>query len=325
MAEEGAGDATGGAAGGAAGAAGAGAAESGGNGAAAGSGGGSGSAAGGGEASLLESLGKGEGAKGAGSGDAGKDGNGAAQPLTDEQKALQAAEKDTRRPKDVPSKFWDAEKGEVKFEAWAKSTNELETRMRTTGLPPKSADEYKFELPEAVKAAGVDLDPAQAKGFKEKALALGLNQKQYEGVMGLYFSEIPRLSNQVAQFSTAKAREELLGYYKTEDALTENVRSAYQAFMAYADEKDKGLIDQIGNIPAVIRVLAKVHKDMREDPGVAPDAILDGDSLETLMRGSPGKDDSPYWNASDPRHKATVAKVMAHHEATARMRQRKAA
>jgi len=276
--------------------------------------------------SLMETLGKGEGGadKGAGDGSAAKDGEGKALD-TPEAKALAASEKDTRRPKDVPAKYWDAEKGEVMHGAWAKSTTELETRMRTVGLPPKDAAEYKFEVPKPLKDIGFDLDPAQAKGFRERALALGLTQKQFEGVMGDYFAQIPALADQVSGFSTEKAKTELLAYYKTEEAMNENVRAAYQAFMAYADENDQAMIDQIGNIPAVVRILAKVHRDMREDPGVNPDAILDGESLETLMRGSPGAEDSPYWNADDPRHKSVKAKVMAHHEATAKARQRKAA
>lgn len=277
--------------------------------------------------SLMEEIGKGgdaaAGKDGAAAGAGDDKGKGVAD--TPEAKALAAAEKDTRRPAQVPAKYWNAEKGEVNYEAWAKSTTELETRMRTVGLPPKDAGEYKFEVPKALKEAGFELDPKLSKGFKDRAFALGLTQKQYEGVMGDYFTQIPQLANQVAGFSHEKAKADLLAYYKTEEAMTANVRAAYQAFMAYADEKDQGLIDSIGNIPAVVRILAKVNKDMREDEGVSPDRILDGESLATLMRGGPGKEDSPYWNPEDPRHASVKAKVMAHHEADTRARQRKAA
>lgn len=239
--------------------------------------------------------------------------------LTDEQKAakaaLEASEKDSRRPKDVPAKYWDATKGEVNFTAWAKSTTELETRMRTTGLPPKSADEYKVEIPPELKAAGVDLDPAQSKAFREMALAAGLTQKQYETVMGAYFKNLGEAADQTSQFSQDKCRTELLKTYKTDEALVAANQRAYRTFMAFADEGDREAIDSIGNIPAVIRMLDKVGKEMGEDKGVHPDAILDQESLQTLMRGGPGKEDSPYWNESDPRHAATKAKVTAHHQA----------
>jgi len=273
--------------------------------------------------SLLESLGKAD--AGAASSAAADPGAGDGKPLTPEQIALQASEKDTRRPAQVPAKYWDAEKGEVRYEAWAKSTQQLEQRMRDVGLPPKTADEYKFDMPGELKEAGVDLDPAMAKSFREEAHAAGLTQKQYEFVMGKYFGSLSALADQTKQFSADKARADLMGYYKTEADFNKNVRLAYQAFSAYAGPQDAELIDTIGNIPAVVRILAKVGAELKEDPGVSPDAILDVESVSTLMRGKPGDQDAPYWNPTDPRHKATVAKVRKHHEAQAAANRRRAA
>ena len=289
---------------------------------------GAGADAGGGAAkspSLLEALGKGGAADAGATGDAGSAGAGDGKALTPEQIALQASEKDTRRPAQVPAKYWDAEKGEVRYEAWAKSTQQLEQRMRDVGLPPKSADEYKYDVPAELKEAGVDLDPAMAKSFREEAHAAGLTQKQYEFVMGKYFGSLSTLADQTKQFSADKARADLMGYYKTEADFNKNVRLAYQAFSAYAGPQDAELIDTIGNIPAVVRILAKVGAELKEDPGVSPDAILDAESVTTLMRGKPGDQDAPYWNPSDPRHKATVAKVRKHHEAQAAANRRRAA
>ena len=278
--------------------------------------------------SLLEALGKGGAADAGATGDAGSAGAAGAgdgKALTPEQIALQASEKDTRRPAQVPAKYWDAEKGEVRYEAWAKSTQQLEQRMRDVGLPPKSADEYKYDVPAELKEAGVDLDPAMAKSFREEAHAAGLTQKQYDFVMGKYFGSLSTLADQTKQFSADKARADLMSYYKTEADFNKNVRLAYQAFSAYAGPQDAELIDTIGNIPAVVRILAKVGAELKEDPGVSPDAILDAESVTTLMRGKPGDQDAPYWNPTDPRHKATVAKVRKHHEAQAAANRRRAA
>lgn len=55
-----------------------------------------------------------------------------AEPSTQnqEQQQQQPAHKaKAQKPEHVPDKFWDAEKGEVNFEAWAKSTRELEQRF----------------------------------------------------------------------------------------------------------------------------------------------------------------------------------------------------
>lgn len=279
-----------------------------------------------GKKSLLEEMGKG-GASAAGAGGdagaAGADDQGKGQ--TPEQQALAAAEKDTRRPAHIPAKYWDAEKGEIRSESMAKSVTSLEKRMRDVGLPPETAEGYKFEVPKAMKDLGVDLDPKMATGFRAKALELGLTQKQYEGVMSQYFDHLGGLADQTNGLSQEKARTDLLAYYKTEDALKAGVGRAFKTFQAFADEKDAAMIDTIGNIPAVIRILDKVGKEMTEDPGIHPDAVLDGESLGHLMRGGPGKEDSPYWNADDPRHTAVKTKVMAHHQAQEAANRRKAA
>lgn len=280
---------------------------------------------GGGGKSLLENMGKGGKADD-------KGGAGDKKPPVNEtaeqklaRETLEASEKDTRRPPEVPSKFWDPKEGKINSAAWAKSHGELETRMRVHGLPPKSAEEYKLEIPAEMKAAGLDLTAEQTKGFKTMAHELGLTQKQYEGVMGAYFRNVEQLANQASQFSEEKCRAELLKHYKTEEQMTAGVKRAYRAFMAFAEPGDQAAIDTLGNIPAVVRAFDKVGKEMGEDPGVHPDQILAGETLEHLMRGGPGKDDSPYWNATDPRHKSTKEKVKAFHEASTAQKRRQAA
>lgn len=226
----------------------------------------------------------------------------------------------------MPAKYWDAEKGEVRLEALAKSATTLEKRMRDVGLPPETAEGYKFEVPKELKEAGIDLDPKMSSSFRAKAFELGMTQKQYEGVMAEYFGGMGALADQAGQFGEAKARTALMAHYKTEDAMNAAVGRAYRTAEAYLPEAqlDK-LMASAGNIPEIITLLDAVGKEMSEDHGVHPDAILDGESVEHLMRGKVGAEDSPYWNAKDPRHKAVVAKVKAHHEAKAAANRRKAA
>ena len=309
----------------------------------AGGGGGSDAAAGGGDKaaggagddkcgdkSIFADVGKdgaGDAAGGAdGKGGDGKDASkGDDKALTPEARALQAADKDTRRPADVPAKYWDAEKGEVKYAAWAKSTSELETRMRDTGLPPKTADEYKFEVPEEMKKAGVALDQTTSKAFSARALALGLTQKQYEGVMSEYFSSLGTMANAAVGYSRDKLNAELLAHYKVPGDVKKNLVAAFRVVSAFGDESEvEAAMGPMGNAPAwVYRVLAKVGKEMGEDPGVKPDEVLGGDSLEHLMRGKAGDEDAPYWNPKHPQHAATVAKVTRFHQAQANAKQRK--
>ena len=239
-------------------------------------------------------------------------------PQTADQQALQASETDTRRPAHVPAKFWDATKGEINHEAWAKSYTGLEQRMKDTGLPPKDATEYKFEPPAGMEA--FEPDPDLTAAFRTKAHEMGLTQKQYQAVMSEYAALIPSMAEQMVNFGRGKAEESLKSFYKTPEQLTENVRLAFKAFNAYADESDMKEINRIGNMPAVIKILAKVGREMQEDPGVGGDSILAAESLDELMAK-----DSPYWDPKHPKHASVKAKVAAHHEAAARQKQRKAA
>lgn len=323
----------GGAAGGGASGAGTGAADSGSAGSAAGGSGASGDSGAGGGAgsgagadatkSILAELGA--GTAGAGAAGAGQGQQGQAGELTSEQKALQAAEKDTRRPQHVPAKYWDSEKGEVRAEAAFKSLGELETRMRSTGLPPKSADEYKFEVPAPLKEAGIDLDKTTSDAFRGAAHELGLTQKQYEGVMGRYFEHMQTLAVGASNYGREKLNTELRSYYKTDEALKENVQLAFAVVNAYGDDEEKeAAMGPMGNTPPwVYRLLAKVGKELKEDVAVVPDQALGGDTIEHLMRGAEGNEDSPYWNPSDPRHAETVRKVTAYHAAAAKAGQRR--
>lgn len=252
-----------------------------------------------------------------GAGDAGAAADAALSP---EQRALKASEKDVRRPPKVPAKFWNAEKGEVNFEAWANSTSELENRMRVVGLPPKTADEYKFEVPEPIKALGVDADPALTKKFRDKALSMGLTQKQYEAIMGEYYEMIPQIAGAAENFGNANCGRSLKDFYKTDDAVMDSVKAAYNTYAAYADEEEMKAIDSLGNNPFFVRVLAKINREMVEDPGVKTEGMAGGDDIEALMAKG-----SPYWDASHPQHKAVKAKVTAFHERNARQAQRKRA
>lgn len=267
------------------------------------------------EASILESLGKGEDPAVVA---AAPVVDAEAPPPTVEQAALKASETDARRPAHVPAKFWDAAKGEINHEAWAKSYTGLEQRMKDTGLPPKEADEYKFEPPAGLEA--FDLDPDQSAAFRKEAHAMGLTQKQYQTVMEKYAAMIPGIAEQAVNYGRGKAESALKDYYGTPEKTTKNVRLAFKAFNAYADEADAKEINRIGNMPAVIKILAKVGREMQEDPGVGGDSILAAESIDELMA-----EGSPYWDPKHPKHAQVKAKVTAHHEAAAKAKQRKAA
>lgn len=239
-----------------------------------------------------------------------------AAPLTPEAQSLKASETDTRRPAHIPAKFWNAEKGEINHEAWAGSYKGLESRMRDIGLPPKDASEYQYQPPAGMEE--LEMDPDLSATFKAAALEHGLTNKQYQFVMDQYVKQIPALVEGSMTYGKEAAGKALTEFYKTPEALTENVRYAFQAFDAYADEADRAELNRIGNIPAVVKILAKVGRELQADPGVGGDAILPAESIDELM----GKG-SPYWDPQHPKHAAIKAKVAKHHEAVVAAKNRR--
>mgnify|MGYP007100084534 CR=1 FL=1 len=98
------------------------------------------------------------------------------------------------------------------------------------------------------------------------------------------------------------------------------MKAAYNTYAAYADEEEMTAIDSLGNNPYFVRVMAKINREMVEDPGVKPEGMVGGDDIEELMAKG-----SPYWDASHPQHKSVKAKVTAFYERQARTTQRKRA
>lgn len=225
----------------------------------------------------------------------------------------------TGRPSHIPEKFWDAQAKSLRSDDLVKAYAGLEKRVGSLGMPPESIDGYSFKPPEGQPS----LDPAGEKAFKEEALKLGLTQKQYEGVIGKYItataSAIPEAIASFVEGRRAVTEQTLKAQWGAE--YETNMGAALAAFNAFTADEEKAEVDRIGNNPVMLRILARVGKELGEDKTVrGAENLLGQEDLKFLMRGSPGKEDSPYWNASDPNHARTKAKVQQHHEAIARQR-----
>lgn len=99
--------------------------------------------------------------------------------------SMAAENQEVQRPEDVPEKFWDAEKKEVKNDAVLTSYLELEKQFGSfTGAP----DEYIAALSDELKEQGVELadeDP-MIETAKEFAKEVGMNQDGFSKLMNLY-------------------------------------------------------------------------------------------------------------------------------------------
>lgn len=196
---------------------------------------------------------------------------------------------------------------------------ELEKRMKDTGLPPAGEADYKFVPPKGKEA--LDMDAAGSAKFRKQAHAMGLTQKQYQGVMEAYVGVLDDLAVRGIQMGADKAAEELQQSWgpKAEPKFKANLALAYKAFNAFADKDDLEQIDMIGNNPTYLRVLAKIGRELREDTGVGADTIQSKESVEALMK------DPAYFDDKHPRHAEVKAKVTAHFQAQAAMAARTAA
>lgn len=212
----------------------------------------------------------------------------------------------------LPDKFKVVkEDGTLDIEASARKMGEshasLEKRMGAGEAPPKTAEEYKVTVPDEWKDAFPE-DSATMTELRKDAHAQGLNQKQFDFFIGKYIQHATDLVAGGAAYSFEKADAELRGEWKTDAEYKTHTGHAFKAWKAFADPKDAGKMDEVGNSPAVVRLLARIGKEMGEGGSIPNAAETVGADEITSLMGSPA--------ASDPKHadhKATRAKIDAYY------------
>jgi hypothetical protein len=216
------------------------------------------------------------------------------------------------KPADAAPTEWLAEKFRVMngetldVEASARKLAEsyagLEKRVGSGDLPPKSADEYALTVPDQLKDAWQEDD--RFKAFKTDMHAAGITQKQFDLVMGKYFTVVPEMAQASAQLTMDKATEELRATWKSDAEFTENVSGAFKAFKSFADPADLDRIDEIGNSPVALRILAKISKEMGEGGGIPSQAdSVAAEDIQALLRNP------AYLDNKHADHKAVSQKV----------------
>jgi hypothetical protein len=188
----------------------------------------------------------------------------------------------------------------------AEAYGHLEKRMGSGDVPPKTADEYTFEVPEAMKdAVNLDTDPMFAE-FKKQAHAKRLTQDQFDFVMGQYMERAPQLVGGAKALSAEDCVADLKAEWKTDEQYKAEVGKAYKAAVGYAGDDADYIIKTYGNDPKVIRMLNRIGAEMGEDqpaPHGRPDT---GQSIDSMMASE------AYNNPKHPDH-ASVSKAVAAH------------
>ncbi|MGQ4641957.1 hypothetical protein ACUIG5_09195 [Raoultella ornithinolytica] len=185
----------------------------------------------------------------------------------------------------------------------------LEKRMGSGDTPPKTADEYapKVEV-EGFKWDEFKADP-RMQSFMKSAHAKGITNDQMGFILGEYAQLAPELVNGAAALDSEAAATQLRETWKTDAEFNKNIGLAFRAFNSLADDSDKGRMDEIGNNPMVIRMLAKIGAEMQEDAPAGGDVNLEEQqSIRDLMK-SPA-----YMDPKHADHDRVSAQVKAYYQ-----------
>lgn len=214
----------------------------------------------------------------------------------------------------VPEKFRImGEDGKLNIEGSARKLAESYTHLekqRGTTSAPKTVDEYapKVEV-EGFKWDEFKADP-EMQGFLKAAHAKGITNDQMGFILGEYMQRATGLVGGAAELDADTATTALRETWKTDADFKKNIGLAHRAFISLVDPADKGKMDEIGNNPMVIRMLAKIGAEMGEDTPVGNGEINleEQQTIRDLMKSE------AYTNPKHADHERVSAQVKAFYQ-----------
>ena len=249
-------------------------------------------------------------------GDAGSDpktedttpGEGAAPPPEAGSESPPPQEGAPTRPEYLPEKFWDADKGEPRWEDLAKSYGELERKIGKAKTPeeyeaerlagrPESADAYEPpEIPDHFDKNEVMSHPMMG-WFRQVAHQAGLSQEQFQESVNQYLGEIAPAS--------VRARDEEMK--KLGDNATARIEHVSGWVGTKFDEAEAAHLAQIATSAEGVMFIEKLMSLVEGEPleQVREARAETGDTEETIrqLMASPA-----YYSPAD-RDPAVMARV----------------
>lgn len=153
------------------------------------------------------------------------------------------------------------------------------------------------------------------KGFMGKMHGLGLTQAQLDGVTAELLERSVKLQEGVIALSEQDCTTELRRAWSNDQDFQRNLSAAYRAVKAYGGDDAEALLDPktYGNDPRMIRVLARIGAELKEDTsapaGAQANPSLNENDIRSLMNHP------AYFDKNHHEHAAVTAKVRAAHEA----------
>ena len=177
---------------------------------------------------------------------------------------------------------------------------------------PKTADGYKFDLPQDKQ-----VDEVSLKEFSSQAHKLGLLPNQAQGMVKFY-NEITAKSLQDADSKALAARETSTKELKQEWGQAFDQKVSQAATLAKSvgatELLDTNLADgtKLGDHPVMIKAFAELANKMGEDSIVQASGptYLTPNQIEKQI-GELTQENSAYWDKNHTNHEAAVQEVLA--------------
>ena len=209
------------------------------------------------------------------------------------------------RPAEVPEKFWDAERGEMRVDALLKSYRELERRMsqRTARPAPEADDEERrrwremMNIPETPDGYSVEArndlcgpDPE----INTRLHEAGFSCEQVQLVYDLASERLlPLVAEAAQQFEADRQAEKLRAHFGGEERFR---RIAGQLKSWGAANLPPGVMEALSTTEEGVLALERMMRgnEPRMERETAPPEMLEEGELRRLMR------DPRYWRAREP-------------------------
>jgi hypothetical protein len=189
--------------------------------------------------------------------------------------------------------------------------DQVEMWFKAAGRPEK-ADDYEFKRPTLPE--DLPYDEEEEKNFRQWAHANGFNKKQ---AANLYDAVVKTRVEKHAAWSESRKRERAeldAALVREHGGNIEGVKQgALTVMQKYADDQFRQYLDQtgLGNDPRMVRVLAKIHKDLNGDTrlkGATAPAPNQGD-MRAQISDFRARHDKALMDKGHPEHNRVVSEL----------------
>lgn len=207
----------------------------------------------------------------------------------------------------IPDKFKNDD-GTLNGDAMVKSYTELEGRVGSIGMPPKDVSEYDIKydnLPE-----GTEINEETQAEFLKGCLEHGMTNKQAQFVLDKHIEAVgASVTDRVA------AKKDCIEVLTNEwgndyNANVDIALKAYNRLASETDIKDPKAMESVGNNPVMLRILANIGKNLKEDndPGNNTPTMDSKEDIDALMKSE------AYQSRKHPEHAKVLARVTKYFE-----------